>query len=172
MKTTSATPMNANRGASAPTSSAISCPVIVVPIFAPMMIHTACRKVIIPEFTKPTTMTVVAEEDWITAVITAPTATPRNRFAVSLSRIRFILLPAAASRPELIICMPYRNRASPPIRLKISVMLILSSSSSVSPRLRGPLPNLPHTPAAAGYSSDDPKIPYPPYHPDNGCAYG
>ena len=29
-----------------------------------------------PEFTKPTTMTVVAEEDWITAVMPAPTRTP------------------------------------------------------------------------------------------------
>ena len=37
--------------------------VIVVPIFAPMMIPTACDSFIIPEFTKPTTMTVVAEED-------------------------------------------------------------------------------------------------------------
>src|SRR5699024_10190377 len=33
--------------------------------------------------------------------------------AVSFSRIRFIRLPAAASRPELIICMPYRNSARP-----------------------------------------------------------
>ena len=44
-------------------SRAISWPVIVVPMFAPMMIQTACRSVIIPELTKPTTMTVVAEED-------------------------------------------------------------------------------------------------------------
>lgn len=39
--TTSATPINAINGANAPTSNAINCPVIVVPIFAPMMIHTA-----------------------------------------------------------------------------------------------------------------------------------
>ena len=39
--TTSATPINAINGANAPTSKAINCPVIVVPIFAPMMIHTA-----------------------------------------------------------------------------------------------------------------------------------
>ena len=31
-----------------------------------------------PELTKPTTMTVVAEEDWITAVIPAPTSTPKK----------------------------------------------------------------------------------------------
>ena len=69
-------------------SSAISCPVIVVPIFAPMMIHTACLSVIMPEFTNPTTITVVADDDWITAVTPAPTRTPRKRLAVSLSRPR------------------------------------------------------------------------------------
>ena len=37
--------------------------VIVVPIFAPMMIPTAWVRFMIPELTKPTTMTVVAEED-------------------------------------------------------------------------------------------------------------
>ena len=41
----------------------MSWPVMVVPMLAPMMIHTACFRVIIPELTKPTTITVVAEED-------------------------------------------------------------------------------------------------------------
>ena len=50
-------------GAAFPTSRAISCPVIVVPIFAPIMTHIACRKVINPEFTNPTTITVVADDD-------------------------------------------------------------------------------------------------------------
>ena len=36
--------------------------VTVVPTFAPMMTLIACRRVIMPELTKPTTMTVVAEE--------------------------------------------------------------------------------------------------------------
>ena len=62
-KTTIATPKKAKRGAIMPTSSAISCPVIVVPIFAPMIIQTACCNFIIPELTKPTTITVVAEDD-------------------------------------------------------------------------------------------------------------
>ena len=69
-------------------------------------------------------MTVVAEEDWITAVMTAPTSTPRIRLAVSFSRMLFMRLPAAASRPELIICMPCRNSARPPNRLKILAILI------------------------------------------------
>ena len=50
---------------------------MVVPMFAPMITHTAWRSVIMPEFTKPTTITVVAEEDCITAVMTAPTSTPK-----------------------------------------------------------------------------------------------
>ena len=36
--------------------------VTVVPTLAPMMTLMACRSVISPEFTKPTTMTVVADE--------------------------------------------------------------------------------------------------------------
>ena len=71
-----------------------------------MMIHTACFSVIMPELTKPTTMTVVAEEDWMTAVMPAPTRMPRKRLEVSRSRMPFMRLPAAASRPALIICMP------------------------------------------------------------------
>ena len=101
-----ATPMIAKSGAIAPISSAISCPVIVVPMLAPMMIQTACFSVIRPEFTNPTTITVVADEDWMTAVMAAPTRTPLIRFEVSFSRIDFILFPAAASRPVLIICIP------------------------------------------------------------------
>ena len=120
MNTTSVTPQKAKSGASAPTSSAMSWPVMVVPTFAPMMIHTACRRVIMPELTKPTTMTVVAEEDWITAVMPAPTATPSRRLLVNRSKIRFMRLPAAASSPELIICIPYKNSARPPRSPRIS----------------------------------------------------
>ena len=36
--------------------------VMVVPMFAPMITPTACVNFIIPELTKPTTITVVAEE--------------------------------------------------------------------------------------------------------------
>ena len=114
INTTRATPTKASSGAMTPTSRAMSCPVMVVPMLAPMMIHTACRRVIMPEFTNPTTITVVAEEDWMTAVMPAPTSTPKIRLEVSRSKIRFIWLPAAASRPELIICMPYRKSARPP----------------------------------------------------------
>ena len=105
-KTMSTTPTKANRGARAPTSRAMSIPVMVVPMLAPMMIQTAWFSVIMPALTKPTTMTVVAEEDWMAAVMAAPTRTPMNRLAVRRSRRIFILAPAAASRPELVICIP------------------------------------------------------------------
>ena len=120
-----ATLINAIKGAIAPISSAISCPVIVVPILAPIITHTAWLKFIRPELTKPTTMTVVAEEDWMTAVMAAPARTPLKRLEVSFSRIVFILLPAAVSRPVLIICMPYKNRASPPSSIKRSFISIV-----------------------------------------------
>ena len=42
----------------------------------PMMIPIACFSFIIPEFTKPITITVVADEDWITLVTPVPSATP------------------------------------------------------------------------------------------------
>ena len=41
-----------------------------------MTMPTALPSCMMPELTKPTTMTVVAEEDWITAVTSAPSSTP------------------------------------------------------------------------------------------------
>ena len=46
-----------------------------VPILAPIMTPTAWESFIMPEFTNPTTITVVAEEDCITAVTRAPSPT-------------------------------------------------------------------------------------------------
>ena len=133
INTTRATPTKASSGAMTPTSRAMSCPVMVVPMLAPMMIHTACRRVIMPEFTNPTTITVVAEEDWMTAVMPAPTSTPKMRLEVSRSKIRFIWLPAAASRPELIICMPYRKSARPPSSESAFVIVIFHFPFPVLP---------------------------------------
>lgn len=44
-------------------------------MFAPIMTPAACDRRMMPELTKPTTITVVAEEDWITAVTAAPSKT-------------------------------------------------------------------------------------------------
>ena len=76
-----------------------SQPVTVVPTFAPIITPIAWVRFIIPAFTNPTTMTVVADELWMTAVIAAPSSTPISLFFVSTSSRDFILLPAAFSRP-------------------------------------------------------------------------
>ena len=83
-----------------------SQPVTVVPIFAPMMTPIAWDRFMIPAFTNPTTITVVADELWITAVINAPSITPKSLFFVSASNRDFILLPAAFSKPCAMICIP------------------------------------------------------------------
>ena len=81
-------------------------PVMVVPIFAPMITLIACVRFISPAFTKPTTITVVAEELWIIAVTNAPSAMPISLFCVSTSRIFFILEPAACCKPSAMMFMP------------------------------------------------------------------
>ena len=72
-----------------------SQPVTVVPMLAPMITLMACVRFIKPAFTKPTTITVVAEELCTMAVTNAPRAIPINLFCVSASKILFILEPAA-----------------------------------------------------------------------------
>ena len=83
-----------------------SQPVAVVPMFAPMMTVIACARFISPAFTKPTTITVVAEELCTIAVTSAPSAIPMNLFCVSAARILFILEPAAFCKPCAIMFMP------------------------------------------------------------------
>ena len=55
---------------------ATKTPVIVVPMFAPIIIAVAWNKVIIPALTKPITIIVVDELDWIINVTKAPIPTP------------------------------------------------------------------------------------------------
>ena len=58
----------------------INWAVMVVPMLAPKMIPTACCKLINPALMKPKTMTVVADEDWITAVTIVPANTAMTPF--------------------------------------------------------------------------------------------
>ena len=58
----------------------------VVPILAPMITLIACVKVRSPAFTKLTTITVVALEDWMTPVTPRPVTTPLNGFDVMDAR--------------------------------------------------------------------------------------
>ena len=71
--------------------------VTVVPIFAPMITPIACLSVISPEFTKPTTITVVADELCITAVTTSPVKKPVIVLPVILPSVVRRRLPARRS---------------------------------------------------------------------------
>ena len=59
-------------------------PVMLVPRMEPSTMPMAWRTCIMPELTKPTTMTDVAEDDWITAVTPVPSRTPLSGVLVSL----------------------------------------------------------------------------------------
>ena len=63
--------------------------VTVVPTFAPIIMPMACLSFITPEFTKPTTITVVADDDCITAVTPKPNKKPLSGLDVNFSNIDF-----------------------------------------------------------------------------------
>ena len=90
-------------------------PVMLVPMMAPMIMEMACLTFIIPEFTKPTTMTEVAEEDCITAVTPDPRRIPSSLFL------------ATSLRPSPIRVIPKRNRETPPSSVKASARFKISS---------------------------------------------
>ena len=100
--------------------------VTVVPMLAPMMTPIDWPSVISPAFTKLTTITVVALDDWISAVMRIPVNTPITRFLVIAARILRRRSPANFSRPSDIVFMPKRNRASEPTSEK---MLMINSIS-------------------------------------------
>ena len=58
----------------------------VVPMLEPMMTPMVCPSSITPEFTRPTSMTVMAEEDWMAMVIPAPSS--RLLMGVEVMRLR------------------------------------------------------------------------------------
>ena len=72
--------------------------VTVVPTLAPMITPMAWRRESRPELTKPTTITVVAEEDWMTAVTSIPVRKPKILLEVILPSSIFRLPPANFSR--------------------------------------------------------------------------
>ena len=107
---------------------------MVVPIFAPIIMGMACRKVISPELTKPTTITVVAEELWITAVTPSPVSKPIKALLVSRLKMFLSPLPARRSKESPIMLIPNKNRLSPPTKDKISKRSIRSPHlSTLSP---------------------------------------
>ena len=80
--------------------------VTVVPMFAPMMTPIDWVKVMSPALTNPTTMTVVTDEDWMTAVISAPDNAPVKRLVVSLARTSLRPGPATVFSASVILRMP------------------------------------------------------------------
>ncbi len=66
-----------------------------------------------PELTKPTTITEVAEEDWMMAVTPVPRSTPFMGLLESLYSTSSSLLPATFFSPSPIRVMPKRKRATP-----------------------------------------------------------
>ena len=74
------------------------CAVIVVPMLAPMTTGTACPSFMMPALTKPTAMTEVAAELWMTAVTPAPSARPLTGLLVRRSSVFSRWAPAKRSR--------------------------------------------------------------------------
>ena len=90
--------------------------VMVVPILAPMMMGIDCCRCINPAETKPTTSTVVTDDDWMMAVTRAPATTPLKRLVVMRASRVFRRLPVLAFRALVSSSMPYRKMARPPAR--------------------------------------------------------
>ena len=92
--------------------------VSVVPILEPIKMPMVCPSCMIPELTRPTSMTVTAEEDCTAAVIPMPNSRLFHLFEVIFCRITSNLPPASFSKPEDITFMPYKKNARPPNKVR------------------------------------------------------
>ena len=88
--------------------------VSVVPTCEPIIMPKVSSKARIPEFTSPTSITVIAEEDWMATVIPAPTENPKKSLPVTIFSVRSSPPPAICSRPPDITLIPKRKNVSPP----------------------------------------------------------
>ena len=94
----------------------------VVPMLAPMIIPTVCSRRMMPALTKPTHMTVVVAEEWISAVTSAPNSTPLNTLLVSFSKMLSSRPLETFSKPCVMVDIPNRNTAMAPIMVITSVI--------------------------------------------------
>src|SRR6056297_2559731 len=101
-------------------NSDISQAVTVVPILAPIITPIDSDKANNPALTKLTTITVVAEDDWIRVVIKKPVKTPFTGFEVILAKILRILSPATFCSASLISFIPYKKKPKEPMSVKKS----------------------------------------------------
>src|SRR5262247_1295628 len=94
--------------------TATSHGVEVVPSVAPMVIPIACENVTRPALTKPITVRMVAVEDWIATVKSAPDTTALNRPDTSVCSARRSESPARLFSPSVRWWIPSRNSPRPP----------------------------------------------------------
>ena len=80
----------------------------------PSITLTVCPSSIMPEFTRPTSITVSADEDCMAIVISVPNIRLVDVCEVIFCNVDCSFPPAIFSSPALIACMPYRKSASPP----------------------------------------------------------
>ena len=99
----------------------------VVPMLEPMMTPMVCPSSMTPEFTRPTSITVMAEEDWMAMVMPAPSSRLLKGLEVMRLSMRSSLPPAIFSRLLDMTVMPYKKNARPPQRVKTEKMSITAS---------------------------------------------
>ncbi len=81
---------------------------------------------------KPTTNTVVTDDDCTTAVTPAPVSRPVMRWEVSFSRMRRSRSPATTRKDSVMRSMPRRNSANPPSSPTIRSNQSISAEDSVT----------------------------------------
>ena len=82
-------------------------------MLAPIITAAACVSVITPAFTKPTTITVVTDEDCTIAVARAPMPTPAKRLPAALWKSARILLADSFSMLSPRNLKPSKKTPSP-----------------------------------------------------------
>ncbi len=104
------------------------------------MMPMVCPSSMTPEFTRPTSITVMAEEDWMAMVMPAPSSKLLKGLEVMRLSIRSSLPPAIFSRLLDMTVMPYKKNARPPQRVKTEKMSITALSfPSIPDRLARPV---------------------------------
>jgi hypothetical protein len=83
-----------------------SQPVMVVPMLAPMTTPMDWVRLTTPAFTRLTSRTVVADEDWMMAVAPIPVRIPAKRLVVSAPMMPRMRFPARFWTESLNTCMP------------------------------------------------------------------
>ena len=129
--------MPASKRPSGPSGSAIRPLPSVVPILAPMITEIAGRRPMTPALTRPTTMTVIAVEDWITPVMKVPAMTPLTGVPAILASSARILLTARFWMPLLMNSRPSMKMPRPPITGTITCVKISTCMLSTPTGVRG-----------------------------------